>query len=121
MILAPRSCPSSPGFAIKTLIFFSGMKRLGDGDFFVGAEDFAHGVADFTKRGIRLDGVVDEGHEIFGGFCGGAQGGQAARDLETVLLSPYREQRGLVASELDDFKKALDALHAAAHHELLTT
>ena len=47
--------------------------------------------------------------------------GQAARDLETVLLSPYREQRGLVASELDDFKKALDALHAAAHHELLTT
>jgi hypothetical protein len=38
-----------------------------------------------------------------------------------VLLSPYREQRGLAASEFDDFKKALDALHEAAHHELLTT
>src|SRR5712675_2406832 len=28
MILAPRSCPSSPGFAIKTRIFFSGIWNL---------------------------------------------------------------------------------------------
>jgi chemotaxis protein histidine kinase CheA len=47
--------------------------------------------------------------------------GQAARDLETVLLAPYRERRGLAATELDDFKKALDALQEAAHRELLTT
>jgi chemotaxis protein histidine kinase CheA len=47
--------------------------------------------------------------------------GQAARDLETVLLPPYREQRGLAANELDDFKKALDALQEAAHRELLIT
>jgi len=37
-----------------------------------------------------------------------------------VLLLPYREQRGLAAGELDDFKKALDALRQAAHCELLT-
>jgi hypothetical protein len=61
-------------------------------------------------------------HGISGiGFTVGfVKTGQAARDLETVLLLPYREQRGLVAGELDDFKKALDALHGAAHHELLT-
>jgi chemotaxis protein histidine kinase CheA len=47
--------------------------------------------------------------------------GQAARDLETVLLPPYRERRGLAAKELDDFKKALDALQEAAQRELLTT
>jgi hypothetical protein len=38
-----------------------------------------------------------------------------------VLLPPYREQRGLAAKELDDFKKALDALQEAAHRELLIT
>lgn len=47
--------------------------------------------------------------------------GQAARELESVLLLPYREQRGLASRELDDFKKALDGLRDAARGELLAT
>ena len=38
--------------------------NLGDGDFFVGAEDEAHGVADFAERGVGLYGLVDEGHQV---------------------------------------------------------
>jgi HPt (histidine-containing phosphotransfer) domain-containing protein len=64
----------------------------------------------------RIHGISGIGRSV--GFV---NTGQAARDLETVLLSPYREQRGLAANELDDFKKALDALHEAAHRELLQT
>jgi chemotaxis protein histidine kinase CheA len=64
----------------------------------------------------RIHGISGIGLTV--GFV---QTGQAARDLETVLLPSYREQRGLAANELDDFKKALDALHEAAHRELLKT
>jgi hypothetical protein len=40
-------------------------RELGDGNFFVHAEDRAHGVADFAKRGIRFDSFDDVGHQIF--------------------------------------------------------
>jgi hypothetical protein len=36
--------------------------ELGDGDFFVGAEGVAHGVADFAEGGVGFYGVEDEGH-----------------------------------------------------------
>src|SRR5882672_8233413 len=54
---------------------------LGDGDFFVGAEDGAHGFADFAEGGVGFYGVVDAGHEVFGAFGGFAQGVQAALDF----------------------------------------
>ena len=39
-----------------------GLNTLGDGDFFVGAEDEAEGFADFAQGGVGFYGVVDEGH-----------------------------------------------------------
>src|SRR4030095_6988663 len=65
MTLAPRSWPSRPGLAISTRILFSGILfcvllqakvKSGDGDFFVGAESVAHGVADFAERGVGFYG-----------------------------------------------------------------
>src|SRR5579872_3054303 len=84
MILAPRSWPSRPGLAINTRIFFSGMfvgkcssipaDASRNGYFFVGAEDFAEGVANFAYGGVGFYGVEEIGHEIvfaFGGFAEG--------------------------------------------------
>src|SRR2546428_11495077 len=57
---APRSCPSKPGFAIRTRIFLgigttSVKERL-----LPGAEDLAHHVADFAEGRLRAHGVEDE-------------------------------------------------------------
>jgi len=38
--------------------------RLRDGDFFVGAEDVAEGVADFAEGGVGFHGVVEEGMRL---------------------------------------------------------
>src|SRR5882762_7349740 len=54
---------------------------LGDGDFFVGAEDGAHGFADFAEGGVGFHGIVDVRHEIFGTFGGFAEGVEAALDF----------------------------------------
>jgi hypothetical protein len=37
-------------------------RTLGDGGFFVGAEDLAQGVADFAEGGVGFYGGVDGGH-----------------------------------------------------------
>src|SRR5919197_5619923 len=61
---APRSCPSRPGFAIRTRIFFaigitSVQERL-----FVDAEDFAHHVADLPEGRLRAHRIEEEGHRV---------------------------------------------------------
>src|SRR5690242_10755257 len=56
-------------------------ERLGDGDFFVGAEDGAHGFADFAEGGVGFYGVVDERHEVLGAVRGLAKGVEAALDF----------------------------------------
>src|SRR3989442_8675432 len=61
---APRSCPSKPGFAIRTRIFLgigttSVQERL-----LPGAEDLAHHIADFAEGRLRTYGVEDEGHRV---------------------------------------------------------
>src|ERR1044071_7511912 len=53
MTFAPRSWPSRPGLAMSTRSFF------------VGAEDGAHGVADFAERGIGFYRVVYVRHQVF--------------------------------------------------------
>ena len=55
--------------------------RLGDGDFFVGAEDVAEGVANFTKSGVGFYGVVKERHEVVFAPGARAQGIEAAVDF----------------------------------------
>src|ERR1700751_4053419 len=57
------------------------LQSLGDGDFFVGAEDFAHGVADFAECGVRLYGVVDKGHQVLAALRRFAQRPEPAGDL----------------------------------------
>jgi chemotaxis protein histidine kinase CheA len=44
--------------------------------------------------------------------------GKAARSAETILLVPYKIQRGLTESERQLLQKALEALRAAAESEL---
>src|ERR1700676_5117069 len=90
IIFAPRSCPSSPGLAIKTRIFLSGIfnnrPASGDGDFFVGAEDGAHGVAEFAESGITFHGVEEVRHEVFLAFRGLAKRIEAALDFVVGAL-----------------------------------
>lgn len=77
------------------------------------AGDDAAVVSSLSETYRRIHGISGIGVTV--GFV---ETGQAARDLETVLLRAYREQRGLAASEIDDFTKALDALRRAAQREL---
>src|SRR5229473_5424474 len=66
--------------------------RLGDGDFFVDAEDVAEGVADFAERGVGFHGVVEEGHEVVFTLGGGAEGVEAAVDfgLGAIGAEPFQ-------------------------------
>jgi chemotaxis protein histidine kinase CheA len=64
----------------------------------------------------RIHGIVGVGPTV--GF---AATGKAAKTVEDVLLGPYRAARGLVVNEIDDLKKALQALHEAAQQELQAT
>src|SRR5580704_1968568 len=59
---APRSCPSNPGFAIKTRIFFSGIRR-----FSVRRNVFLHR----SMRDIALDAdLVNVGQGFSVKLCG---------------------------------------------------
>jgi len=77
---SPAVVAIQPGLGNQdSYLFF--WHELGDGDFLVGAEDVAHGVADFAERGVGFGGVEDEGHEVVGALGGGAQGVEAAGDF----------------------------------------
>src|SRR5271167_3016736 len=106
IIFAPRSWPSRPGLAISTRIFFSGicvgefssipMGKSGDGDFFVGAEDFAEGVADFAYGGVGFYGVEEEGHQVVFAFGGFAERVEATVDFGFGAIgAQLREALGL--------------------------
>src|SRR5487761_646685 len=100
IIFAPRSCPSSPGFAISTRIVLSAIRleriSLSDGNFFVDAEDVAKGIADFAESGVGFDGFVDVRHQIFVAFGGFAQRFQAALDFRArTVRAEFAEALGL--------------------------
>src|SRR5829696_6555972 len=61
MTFAPRSWPSSPGFATRTRIFLSLMleSRL-----LVESVNVAQRVTDFAERGVGADGVDGRGHRV---------------------------------------------------------
>jgi hypothetical protein len=61
----------------------------------------------------RIHGIVGIGPTV--GFAGT---GRAARDLESILLRPYRAERGLTTAEIASFKQALHTLRQAATSEL---
>src|SRR5437879_619761 len=185
MIFTPRSCPSSPGFATSTRIFFSVILRCAlcvsvtsvfrfrsfassqdispysffqdwdveideeakptvsqektrqrdglvdgsrsaasggraltdsascrwssrDGDFFVGANDRAHGVADVAQRGVGFDSLVDVWHQVLGAFGGLAQRRQApfdfiARPLGAQLVQSLGLAKRSALIDVQDF------------------
>src|SRR2546421_1299392 len=62
--LAPRSCPSKPGFAISTRIFFGIRFASVEERLLPDAEDLAHHVDDLPEGRLRADRVEDEGHRV---------------------------------------------------------
>src|SRR5579862_4724433 len=106
MILAPRSWPSNPGFAIKTRIFLSGIwvgefssipVGSRDSDFFVGAEDGAECVADLAYGGVGFYGVEQVRHKVFAAFGGVAQRVEAAVDFGLGAIGAQLGEAGGLA------------------------
>src|SRR4030042_6293049 len=70
MTLAPRSWPSRPGLAIRTLIFLSGMSssftRPGSKCYrlLVFPVDIFQGIHDLSQGGVGLDALQEIGHEV---------------------------------------------------------
>src|SRR5660398_280630 len=62
--LAPRSCPSRPGFATRTLIFSSMVSSLERRVRPILAEYGAQHVADFAESRVRVDGDDDCRHQV---------------------------------------------------------
>src|SRR5215831_5331389 len=100
MTLAPRSCPSSPGFAITTRSFRTSALlpsalvpcALNDRYLFVLAPHIAERVAHLTNRRIRANGVEDGRHQVVTFRAGGgAQGVERAlnRAGVTRLFQPF--------------------------------
>src|SRR3989442_3813649 len=92
MNLAPRSCPSSPGLAMRTR-----MRRPGPGRavmlhhhvLAVLAEDDAQLVADLAEGRLPVDGIDDQGHEVVAGGGGAAEPGE--RRAHVLLVAPGAE------------------------------
>src|SRR5216683_775535 len=93
-------------------------EELGDGDFFVGAEDFAHGVADFTERGVGFYGVEDVRHQIVAALRRFAQCAQATRDFVARSLgAQFAQALGLtVRNSLIDLQSVQRVLF---RHEVI--
>src|SRR5262249_47334934 len=105
MTLAPRSWPSRPGFAISTRIFLvmewrRPLSDLRDGDFFVGAEGVAHGVADFAEGGVGFDSVINERHQIVFAFGCVAERGKPPCDfIAGTVGAEFVQTLGLAMSD----------------------
>src|SRR6267378_5959944 len=61
---APRSWPSSPGFAMRTRIFFAIGITSVEERLLPNAEGLPHHVDDLAQRGLRADRVEDQGHRV---------------------------------------------------------
>ncbi len=74
--------------------------------------------------GPAVEDAVAESYRRIHGICGVGPAvgfvvtGRAARDVEDVLITPFRAKRGLTPNELTHLEKRLAALQAAAKHEL---
>jgi hypothetical protein len=79
------------------------------------AGDAAGAVAAVAESYRRIHGICGVGASV--GFV---TTGHAARQVEAVLLPPFRGNRGLNADELARLERGLGALSAAAQTELQT-
>src|SRR5450756_594382 len=90
--LAPRSCPSRPGFATRTLIFSSMVSSLERRIRPILAEHGAQHVADFTKSRVRVDGVDDCRHQVCITACDSFHLGKGSFDLGGIAATFHRSQ-----------------------------
>src|SRR5664279_5242451 len=90
--LAPRSCPSRPGFATRTLIFSSMVSSLERHVRPILAEHGAQHVADFTKSRVRVDRVDDRWHQVFISACDSFHLGEGSFDLGSIAVALHRSQ-----------------------------
>src|SRR5918997_1622250 len=80
---APRSWPSSPGFATRTRIFLSLMLESW---LLVETVNVAQRVADFAERGVGADGLDGRGHRVVARDRGLLQLFESVGDCARVAL-----------------------------------
>src|SRR5664280_75705 len=90
--LAPRSCPSRPGFATRTLIFSSMVSSLERRVRPIFAEYGAQHVADFAESRVRVDRVDDRWHQVFISACDNFHLGEGGFDLGSIAVALHRIQ-----------------------------
>src|SRR4030042_5409148 len=67
--LAPRSCPSRPGFAMRIVAIFMFSPPSENRDArLVLAEDVPQSLTDLAQRGVDFHRLQNRGHEIIRGF-----------------------------------------------------
>src|SRR5262245_14098916 len=138
--LAPRSCPSRPGFAMTTrslrmsVVSSQGSVASGqpgnwplatghwplqpsyDWDFLVLAPHVAKRVADLADRGVGADRIDDRRHQVRGGPCRGPKRIERSDDRVVVArLLEFFELRQLRAGgglvDVEDLDRRLVLLH----------
>src|SRR5664280_397414 len=90
--LAPRSCPSRPGFATRTLIFSSMVSSLERRVRPIFAEYGAQYVADFTESRVCVDRVDDCRHQVCITACDNFHLGEGSFDLGGIAAALHRSQ-----------------------------
>src|SRR5450830_979662 len=106
--LAPRSCPSRPGFATRTLIFSSMVSSLERRVRPIFAEHGAQHVADFAESRVCVDRVDDCRHQVFIATGSSFHLGEGSLHLGSIavalhrsqLLVPFLKEGGIDAHEI---------------------
>src|SRR5450756_2983622 len=90
--LAPRSCPSRPGFATRTLIFSSMVSSLERRVRPIFAEHGAQHVADFPEGRVCVDRVDDCRHQVCITAGDSFHLGEGGFDLRAIAAALHRIQ-----------------------------
>src|SRR5450759_5790997 len=90
--LAPRSCPSRPGFATRTLILSSMVSSLERRVRPIFAEHGAQHVADFAESRVCVDRVDDCRHQVCISACDNFHLGEGSFDLGGIAAALHRIQ-----------------------------
>src|SRR5207302_6790808 len=94
----------------------------GNGDFLVGSEDGAQGIADFAQRRVGFDGFVEVRHEVFLALGGPQEAIEPpphllARALLAQLAEPLLLAPGDALINLQDFERFFLAYVAVYTHD----
>src|SRR5450830_282701 len=110
--LAPRSCPSRPGFATRTLIFSSMVSSLERRVRPILAEHGAQHVADFAEGRIGVDRVDDGRHQVCITAGDSFHLGEGRFDLGSIAAALHRTQllMPLLIESIVDVHKVLEWL-----------